>query len=206
MRDHIASQVSYRQGAYLPHWTIPGATYHVVFRLADSLPAHVVEAFRNERELLRRRLDMGELHRPSFEVELRSRFSARIESVLDDGLGACWMRRPEVAELVLEAVKFFRGDRYELPAASVMPNHVHAVVTPTHPHELPEILNSWKGYSARMANRLLGRTGQFWQAEYYDHLIRDEADLCRTIDYVLANPSAAGLKNWPWTWSESSHR
>ena len=31
-----------RQGAYLPHWTLDGAIYHTVFRLADALPAAVV--------------------------------------------------------------------------------------------------------------------------------------------------------------------
>jgi len=42
------------------------------------------------------------------------------------------------------------------------------------------------------------RTGQFWQPEPYDHLIRDEDDFRRQVDYVLANPKRAGLKNWKW--------
>jgi REP element-mobilizing transposase RayT len=67
------------------------------------------------------------------------------------------------------------------------------------PHaELPEILHSWKSFTAKEANKLLRRSGDFWQAEYNDHLIRDEADLRHPVRYVLDNPIKAGLKNWKW--------
>jgi REP element-mobilizing transposase RayT len=206
VRDYIRSEIIHRHGAYLPHWTIEGGTYHVVFRLADSLPAHVVEVFRSEKEQLRARLDAGQLDSAAYETELRRRFSHQVEAILDRGLGECWLRQSAVAGVVLGALKYFRGKRYGLPAASVMPNHVHAVVTPLGHHSLPEIMNSWKGYTARMANRVLGRSGQFWQPEYYDHLVRDEADLARTIEYVLANPHTAGLRDWPWIWAETGIR
>ena len=39
-----------------------------------------------------------------------------------------------------------------------------------------------------------GDGGTFWQPEYYDHLIRDEADLFHAVEYVLNNPLAAGLR------------
>ena len=48
----LRKQVHTRQGAYLPHWTLDGAIYHVVFRLADSLPAKLVEQYRAERDAL----------------------------------------------------------------------------------------------------------------------------------------------------------
>ena len=48
---------------------------------------------------------------------------------------------------------------------------------------------------------MLGRSGEFWQREYYDHLIRSEAEFDRAMRYVMDNPSKAGLKNWPWVWS-----
>jgi hypothetical protein len=68
-----------------------------------------------------------------------------------------------------------------------MPNHVHVVVQPfagmkttagtaVPQSELPDILHSWKSFTAKEANKFLRRSGDFWQAEYYDHLIRDEAD------------------------------
>lgn len=48
------------------------------------------------------------------------------------------------------------------------------------------------------ANRLLGRTGAFWQQEVWDRLIRDEAEFRRAVGYTLANPAKAGLVDWPW--------
>jgi putative DNA methylase len=51
-----------------------------------------------------------------------------------------------------------------------------------------------------MANRVLGRTGSFWQREYFDRLIRDENELERAVEYVVNNPAHAGLKDWTWVW------
>jgi type I restriction enzyme R subunit len=65
-------------------------------------------------------------------------------------------------------------------------------------HELPEIAHSWKSFTANEANKLLGRTGQFWQPEPYDHLIRDDEDLEHSIEYALNNPWVAELEDWRW--------
>lgn len=44
-QDYLNRLATVRQGAFLPHWTLDGAIYHTVFRLADSLPANVVDEF-----------------------------------------------------------------------------------------------------------------------------------------------------------------
>ena len=48
------------------------------------------------------------------------------------------------------------------------------------------------------ANRVLGRSGTFWQREYWDTLIRTEEHFNRAVAYIEANPERAGLANWPW--------
>ena len=84
-----------------------------------------------------------------------------------------------------------------------MPNHVHAVVEPREGHSLGPIVHSWKSYSAKQANQVLGRSGEFWHRDYFDRYIRDEGHLARTIDYVENNPVKAGLcassGGWPWS-------
>ena len=60
-------------------------------------------------------------------------------------------------------------------------------------YALTNILTSLKKYTALRANRLLRRSGAFWQDESYDHVIRDDGELDRTIWYVLQNPVQAGL-------------
>jgi REP element-mobilizing transposase RayT len=81
-----------------------------------------------------------------------------------------------------------------------MPNHVHVIVEPLPSHELSDILQSWKSFTAKGANRLLQREGVFWQKESYDHIVRDRDELERTIRYVRGNPANARLKDWPWVW------
>jgi Rad3-related DNA helicase/REP element-mobilizing transposase RayT len=186
-----------REGRYLPHWTAADATYAVTFRLADSLPAGVVGSWRLERDQILenarqqgRELSNNELYR------LRDLHHERIERLLDDARGECWLRREDIGGVVARSLRHFDGDRYRLIAWCVMPNHVHAVVTPFPNYDLPAILHSWKSYSAHVINDILRRDGAVWQDEYYDHLVRDEADLNRAIDYVWKNPEEAGLTNW----------
>lgn len=101
-----------------------------------------------------------------------------------------------------DALHYFDLDRYELHAWCVMPNHVHVVFRPLGGRGLSKILQSWKGFTARGINRVLGRTGVLWQPEYHDHLIRDERDFCAKMRYVLDNPARAGLHEWPWVGAE----
>jgi REP element-mobilizing transposase RayT len=61
-----------------------------------------------------------------------------------------------------------------------------------------------KGYTARKANEILGRSGTFWEAESYDHQVRDQGEYLRIIKYVIENPVKACLvrnwRDWEWTW------
>ena len=188
-----------RYGANLPHITCDNGIYALNFRLADSLPQSVLVAWKNERDCLEAKaiVEGKELSRAERD-RLQKLFSERVEKYLDSGMGECWMKKPEIADLVENALKHFDGQRYELLCWCVMPNHVHVVVQPHSEYELSDIEHSWKSYTAHQANKLLNRSGVFWKPEPYDHLIRDEADLEHHIEYILANPKAAGLENWRW--------
>src|SRR5688572_25395529 len=104
---------------------LEGAIYHTVFRLSDSLPAHVVAGFRRERCALL--AESGENPSKDVQTRLEYLFSERIERFLDEGLGECWLSREEIAVVVANALRHFDRVRYELHAWCVMPNHVHAV-------------------------------------------------------------------------------
>jgi hypothetical protein len=67
-------------------------------------------------------------------------------------------------------------------------------------YNLSEAPHSWKSFTAKSANRILGLSGSPWQREYYDHLIQDEAELRRAIRYMGQNPEKANLKPWKWVW------
>lgn len=94
----------------------------------------------------------------------------------------------------------FDDKRYRVYAWCIMPIHVHAVAQVFPAYRLPEILHSWKSFTAKAANRILATTGSFWQKEYYDPLIRNESQFQRAVKYVMENPEKANLQNWPWVW------
>ncbi|MBN2591737.1 MAG: valine--tRNA ligase [Sedimentisphaerales bacterium] len=188
-----------RFGSYLPHWTKSGGLYAVTFRLADSMPNEVLEQWKIDRKkiLLNAESQGRELTKHE-QQELAKLYNDKVESYLNAGHGQCYLREPQIAELTSNALKHFDGERYDLIAWVIMPNHVHAVLKPYDGFELSSILHSWKSYTSTKANELLGRTGDFWQSEYYDHIIRDEKDFYNQLNYILSNPEKAELENWLW--------
>ena len=92
------------------------------------------------------------------------------------------------------ALKHFDGERYVLLSWVIMPNHVHVLVRPIGDHTLGDVLHSWKLFTSRHINELLGREGQFWQHESYDHIVRDEAALYHIARYIEQNPEKAGVE------------
>ncbi|MFO1511563.1 MAG: transposase [Verrucomicrobiota bacterium] len=125
-----------------------------------------------------------------------------MEAYLDRGRGECHLRRPEITQIVEEAVRFFHGQRYDLRARVVMPNHVHALFN-LNATPMAEILESWKKHTAQKVNRLLERHGEFWQVDYWDTFMRDGEHELDTCKYIKSNPANAGLvldsKAWPWS-------
>jgi len=116
----------------------------------------------------------------------------------------------------------FNNDFYDLLAYSIMPNHVHILIDTA--LQIPEdfgktnwdtldftpletIMKRIKGPSAIYANRLLKRTGKFWQKESYDHYIRNMKELNNVVAYILNNPVKARIvehwKEHPFTWVKS---
>ncbi len=115
-------------------------------------------------------------------------FPNRLEQWLDGGYGECLLHKDGVSEIVERALRHFDGDRYTLGEFVVMPNHVHVLATPLGENALPDILHSWKSYTAHEINRVLLRTGPVWQEEYFDHLVRDAHSLECFAAYIAQNP------------------
>ncbi len=193
----------------LPHLKREGGTYFVTFRLAGTLPREVLLRFKQEREaILQQALAAKRPLTWHEQEELFRWYSNRVDKYLDEGRGEGYLRRRDCADLVADALRWFDGQRYELSAWVVMPNHVHVVVRPSPPYSLSDILHSWKSYTSHEINKFLPRkVVPFWQDESYDHLIRDDEDLQRVRHYTLVNPVSARLcarpEEWPWS---SAHR
>ncbi len=168
---------------YLPHFDSPETVQFVTFRLADSLPRDRIEALRSMPDAM-----------------------LQVDQELDAGLGACWLRNAEIAALTQETLLHFDEQRYRLLAWCIMPNHVHVVAEMLAGHSMSNVVKSWKSFTSRQANVHLGRTGAFWEPDYFDRYMRNEDHLMRTIEYVENNPVKASLvdKAVDWPWSSAS--
>jgi Rad3-related DNA helicase/REP element-mobilizing transposase RayT len=181
-----------KTGRHLPHWTQPGCTYFVTFRLADSIPKDKLLQW--EAELQAWLQQHPGPRTPEQDREFTDLFAERFHRWLDEGHGECWLRQPEISAAVEEALRFFDSQRYWLGSYVVMPNHVHVLVRPTGAHALSEILHSWKSFTAKRINAIIGHTGTIWQGESFDNIVRDAAALQRFSAYVQENPAKAKLQ------------
>lgn len=196
-----------------------GACFFVTFRLADSLPWEIVQRLRADRDEELKRL--REEKPAGFERKIYRKekvYFNNFDSGLDNNpLGNCWLRKPDVANIVSDQLHKHDGVWYELQAFCIMPNHVHVLLdTSTQLHQLESseadteymqldrIMKRIKGASSRYVNQLLGRTGSsFWQKDSYDHFVRNHEEWNRILAYILNNPVKAGLvKDWQeWSFS-----
>jgi REP element-mobilizing transposase RayT len=170
----------------LPHWRQDNVTYFVTFRLADSIPQATLDLWVREREdwLIRH----PEPRTLQSRREYYRLFVERFQKWLDAGYGECVLGQPAVREIVAKALRYFETTRYILREWVIMPNHVHAIVTPLVGYKLSDIFHSWKSYTANQINRLLKRTDKLWQKEPFDHIIRDPDSLERIERYIHDNP------------------
>jgi len=175
----------------LPHWQQPGKTYFVTFRLADSLPAHLLEQHSREKKTW---LETNpKPWTPDKEREYHLRFTTKIDHWLDQGYGSCALADGRHARVVADTLAHFEGTRCRQFAWVVMPNHVHAVFLLLEGEELTDLIRSWKRYSARRINETRGKRSPFWQKDYFDRLVRDREHFGNTVRYIRRNPVKACL-------------
>lgn len=199
--------VTIRSRGRLPHWEDRNAIYFVTFRLADSLPEPARRRIEFERQnIIRTARAMNRAVSPTEQIRLSRLSRKKIEALLDTGAGSCWLAQPNIARIASQALKHFHRIRYRLLAWCVMPNHVHVLFQPSDGHDLAGIVHSWKSYSAKAANRALGRSGEFWEREYFDHIARNQAEIKRIVRYIMDNPRKARLRNWPWVERSAEYR
>jgi len=104
---------------------------------------------------------------------------------------------------------------FETIAICVLPDHIHAVwALPDHD---PDFATRWNlikgGFSRGIAalprsqSQISKREKGVWQRRYWEHAIRDDADLDRHIDYIHFNPVKHGHATRAADWPHSSfHR
>jgi putative transposase len=192
----------------LPHFQPSDDTvFFVTTRLDGSLPKETIDRLNEIRD---NQIALIEASNSSYQEKklqidnAHKRFFGKYDDLLDNlTIGNNWLKIPAIAEIICNSLHFFDNQRYELICFTVLSNHIHVVFEVKKEYALYGIMQSLKSYSARKANELLDRSGQFWQHESYDRVVRDADELGRIILYTLNNPVKAGLcKTWEeWAFS-----
>jgi len=119
--------VRIRERGRLPHSEKDSGLYFVTFHLADSLPATVLKKLVERNRILVSAKLIGVNLLPSQKLLIEKYSATKMEEYFDRGIGACFLRDPRIADLVVDALWFWHGKRYRLLAWCVMPNHVHVI-------------------------------------------------------------------------------
>jgi putative transposase len=209
----------------LPHFQPGGYAFFITFRLHGTLPGNVVnrlKAIKTEKLKKIAGYDNSNIKSEKFS-ELQRKYFKQYDDYLDNALsGPKWLKDPQIAQIVKEAILFCDEKEYNLIAFTIMPNHVHMVFIPIVKRDLSrspaaassdinialqypvtDILRKLKGSTSRECNKLLNRSGSFWQHESYDHVIRNSDSLKRIVNYILNNPVKAGLADSAEEWKFS---
>ena len=215
---------------HLPHWYMPNAAHFVTYRLYGSLPRSVLEQMQARKESMLARKPLPGVSTAQHRERVHKQLFALYDKALDEDQDAC-LNDPRIADVIRSNLYHHNAVKYHLLAYCLMPNHVHVLLQPIdvaaggspavfatgeppvatlavgeQPDRLSplaRIMHSLKSYTAHEANRILHRTGPFWQTESYDHWVRDGEELERIVGYIRENPVKAGLvqrpEQWPWS-------
>jgi putative transposase len=93
---------------------------------------------------------------------------------------------------------------FEIMAWVVLHDHFHFIVDPKQ-QDISDLLQKIKmSFGALWRKRMNVNSGRVWQNRFWDHIIRDQTDLNRHIDYVHFNPVKHGYVTSPFEWQQSS--
>jgi putative transposase len=187
----------------LPHWFQPEVATFITFRTADSMPAKVVQRWREElcTWLISHGCDPTIAEKNGREQQLprdlqRAYMKMRNRGWLDrldECHGDCVLRRPELAKIVGDSLLHLNGERYDVDSFVVMPNHVHTLVQFRAGTTLAVQTKSWLRFTAGKINTYLDLHGKFWQSEPFDHLVRSASQFEYLQRYIAENPNKAKL-------------
>nr|WP_298132341.1 transposase [uncultured Pseudoxanthomonas sp.] len=116
-------------------------------------------------------------------------------------------------DLLRDAIRYTRHRHpFDIDALVVLPDHLHALWTlPAGDADFPlrcRLIKTWFSRQLpRVEHRRMSRVDKgergIWQRRYWEHLIRDEVDFARHVDYIHWNPVKHGhtprVVDWPYS-------
>ena len=100
-------------------------------------------------------------------------------------------RNERWANLLMDTIYHYRGSAYLLHEFVIMPDHLHALITPL--TSVEKAVQFIKGGFSYRAKKELGSNMEIWQKGFSDHRIRDASDYRIHAIYVRQNPARKHL-------------
>ena len=188
----------------LPHLFDVDKPLFITFRLNMTLPEQMMIEYNRRRELWYAQFQAMDENQKGKALQSRDgKFFTWFDELLASNNDVPkFLAREDVTNIIIESLRYHDGKRYQLWAYCIMPNHVHVLIKPLKQgngliYPPQHICYTWKKYSAYRINQVMQFKGALWQRGSYDHLVRDENEMLRVIDYIIMNPVKAKLvDNW----------
>jgi REP element-mobilizing transposase RayT len=127
-------------------------------------------------------------------------------ALLGDPFNVSYIELSTLGKIVLQNIEYIDKNfgNYNSDYFCIMPNHIHLLIrkldvsydlehgsprsaTPTNPHQtnqtVPQLINAFKSITSKQAGF------SFWQRNYYEHIIRNEAEINEIRKYIEENPA-----------------
>ena len=108
-------------------------------------------------------------------------------------------------KILLDNIDLFWSSWHDTPleAWAIMLDHFHAIIK-IDKIAISDIMHKFKiTYSRRYRNKYKA-PGKVWQNRFWDHIIRDQEDMNRHLDYIHYNAVHHGFAQSPFDWRHSS--
>jgi len=107
-------------------------------------------------------------------------------------------RKPEIAQVLLNQLLTCRARAfYKLHEFVIMPDHFHALLTPSEATTLEKAMQMIKGGSSHQIKRQFNFASSIWQEGFHDRWIRDASEYREREGYIRTNPVTAKLVSAP---------
>ncbi len=114
-----------------------------------------------------------------------------------------WLAAAECIEVLLQSMRWAKTEYpFRHVAHVILRDHLHWMFVPEDGTRFSDVIAAVKR-DVTWRLKESGQTGPFWQKRFYDHIIRDDEDLGRHLDYVHFNPVKHGyasrVADHPWS-------
>jgi len=95
---------------------------------------------------------------------------------------------------------------FRMRAYAILPDHFHLLIQPEEGQQFVKIVGAVKANFSRLKRKEMQTAAplRIWQDRFWDHIIRDQEDFNRHLDYIHYNPVRHGYVTRPEDWAYST--